>query len=154
MIGFSQRFGRFFRLIAAAVVALTLAACAATYEDHGFIPPQQQLDEILIGLDTRDTLKVSIGTPGTTGLLTEGAWYYVESRFRKFGYREAEEIDREVVAISFARDGTVENIERFGLEDGKVIILSRRVTESNVKGVSFLKQLFGNFGRVDVSQLL
>ena len=53
------------------------------------------------------------------------------------------------MAISFDGRGRVENIERFGLENGNVVVLSRRVTESNIKGVSFLRQLFRNIGNID-----
>lgn len=146
--------GHLIKLLAAFTLALALSACSATYRNHGYIPPQEQLDDIMIGIDTRDTVKAAIGAPGTSGLLTGSAWYYTESRFRTLGAREPEEIDRQVVAISFDDKGLVENIERFGLERGRVIILSRRVTDANVKGITFLRQLFGNFGRVDVGQLL
>ena len=142
------------RLLGAVTLALALAACSATYRDHGYIPPQKALDGILIGVDTRDTVRAAIGAPGTSGLLTNSAWYYVQSRFRQVGMKEPEEVDRQVVAISFDDKGLVENVERFGLERGRVVVLSRRVTESNVKGIGFLKQLFGSIGRVDASNLL
>ncbi len=44
--------------------------------------------------------------------------------------------------------------ERFGLQDGEVIALNRRVTDSNIEGVSFIRQLLGNLGRVDAGTLL
>ncbi len=142
------------RAMGAILVAVVLTACSATFQNHGYIPPQKQLDAILIGVDTRDTLKASIGAPGTTGLLTDGAWYYVQSRFRNYTYNKPEEIDRQVVAVSFDRQGRVANIERFGLEDGRIVVLSRRVTESSVQGLGLVRQLFSNFGQVDVSQML
>ena len=142
------------RVVIAILVAGVLTACSATFQNHGYIPPQKQLDAILIGLDTRDTLRQSIGAPGTTGLRTDGAWYYVQSRYRNFTYNAPEEIERQVLAISFDARGRVANIERFGLEDGRIVALSRRVTESTVQGRGFLAQLFGNFGRLDVSQML
>ncbi len=142
------------RLLGAVALALALAACSATYRDHGHIPPQKALDAIMVGVDTRDTVRAAIGAPGTSGLLTNSAWYYVQSRFRQVGLKEPEEVDRQVVAISFDDKGLVENIEHFGLERGRVVVLSRRVTESNVKGIGFLKQLFGSVGRVDASNLL
>ncbi len=43
-----------------------------------------------------------------------------------------EEISREVVAVSFDDKGVVRNIERFGLENGEVIVLEHRVTETSV----------------------
>jgi len=58
------------------------------------------------------------------------------------------------VAVTFTDAGIVENVERFGLEDGRVIALSRRVTDSNIKGVGFLRQLLGNFGRVRAGDII
>ncbi len=46
------------------------------------------------------------------------------------------------------------NIERFGLEEGRVVVLNRRVTDSNTQGVSFLRQLFSNFGTFNASDFL
>ncbi|KPQ14077.1 MAG: hypothetical protein HLUCCO18_16175, partial [Rhodobacteraceae bacterium HLUCCO18] len=45
------------------------------------------------------------------------------------------------------------NVERFGLEDGNVVALSRRVTDSNVQGIGFLRQLLGNLGRINLDDL-
>ena len=59
-----------------------------------------------------------------------------------------------MVAISFSEAGNVTNIERFGLERGRVVALSRRVTESNIKGIGFLRQLFGSIGRLRADQLV
>ena len=64
------------------------------------------------------------------------------------------EIKREVVAISFNDKGVVSNVERFGLAQGEVVPLSRRVTESNVKGIGFIRQLLGSIGRVNAGQIL
>lgn len=46
------------------------------------------------------------------------------------------------------------NIERFGLEDGQVIQLSRRVTESSVQDIGFLRQILSNFGRINIAEAL
>ena len=44
--------------------------------------------------------------------------------------------------------------DTFTLEDGRVIALSRRVTNSNVKGISLIRQLLGNFGNFTAGQFL
>lgn len=107
-----------------------------------------------VGRDTKDEVAETVGRPTSTGILDTGGWYYVQSRFRQYGYRDAVEVDREVVAISFTDAGTLRNIERFGLEDGRVIRLSRRVTEGNVQGIGFLRQLFGNIGNFNAADFL
>jgi outer membrane protein assembly factor BamE (lipoprotein component of BamABCDE complex) len=128
------------------ILALTLAACAAVYRNHGYVPVEEDLALVEVGVDTRETLAPKIGRPSAQGLLNDVGWFYVQSRFRHYGPYAPEEIDRQVVAVTFSDAGTVENIARFGLEEGRVVELSRRVTRSNVRGLSFIGQLFGNIG--------
>jgi len=59
-----------------------------------------------------------------------------------------------LLAISFDANGRVSNIEEFGLEDGRVVQLSRRVTTSSVREVTFFAQLLGNFGRINIGDAL
>jgi outer membrane protein assembly factor BamE (lipoprotein component of BamABCDE complex) len=69
------------------------------------------------------------------------------------GPREPKEVDRQVLAITFTEAGVVDNVGRYGLEDGRVIDISRRVTETNVKGIGFIRQLLANFGRIQTTDL-
>lgn len=136
------------------LVLVTLAACTATFRDHGWAPSDEDLSKITVGKDTRETVAQSVGAPGTAGILADSGWYYVKSRYEHYAYRAPTEIDREVVAISFDDKGVVRNVERFGLADGQVVALSRRVTDDNIKGVTFLRQLFGSLGRLSANDLL
>ncbi|WP_342592295.1 outer membrane protein assembly factor BamE [Oceaniglobus trochenteri] len=142
------------RLGAAIVLVLAVAGCTAIYRNHGYVPADDELEAVVVGQDTRETVAAAVGRPTSTGVLDVGGWYYVKSRFRHFAYRAPQEIEREVLAISFDETGTVENIERFGLQDGRVVALSRRVTDSNVKGIGFLQQLFGNIGNFSAGDFL
>ncbi|GAA3874771.1 outer membrane protein assembly factor BamE [Celeribacter arenosi] len=142
------------RLGMALFVCVFLTACVAQFRNHGYVPSEEMLSEVIVGVDSKDTVADVIGQPGTEGLLASSGWYYVRSRFKTLGAFEPQEVDRQIVAISFDDRGVVTNIERFGLEQGRVIALSRRVTESNVQGVTFLQQLFGNLGRVSADQLI
>ncbi len=131
---------------------LVLTACATIVRQHGYIPPQEDLQAILVGVDTRDSVEASIGKPTTSGVLREGSWFYIGSKVRHFGALKPKEIDRQVLAIRFDEAGTVQNIERFGLERGQVVVLSRRVTETTVRDVTFIRQLIRNFGRLDAGE--
>lgn len=149
--GFTRR--RMAGLLCAAVMA-PLAGCSAVYVNHGYVPSDQELALIEVGKDTRETVGATIGRPSTSGLLNDVGWYYVQSRWKNFGAMPPKEEDRQVVAITFNEQGVVENVERFGLEKGRIVPLSRRVTDSNIKGLSFLKQLFGSIGRLSADQVL
>lgn len=146
--------GRALRFMMAAVLVVTFAACAPTYENHGYMPSDDELAYIKVGKDTRETVEKMISKPSASGLLNDVGWYYVASRWKTYGVRPPQEISREVLAISFTEAGVVENIERFGLEKGEVITISRRVTTSNIKDQGFIKQLFGNVGGIDAGSLV
>jgi outer membrane protein assembly factor BamE (lipoprotein component of BamABCDE complex) len=135
-------------------LVLGLAACGDTTKATGFVPTEDQLAAVVVGRDTRTTVQTILGEPGTIGIQADEGWFYVRSTFEDGTYRARREVDREVVAVSFDETGVVTNVERFGLENGQVVALSRRVTDDNTAGVGFLQQLFGNLGRIDPAQFL
>jgi outer membrane protein assembly factor BamE (lipoprotein component of BamABCDE complex) len=141
------------RLRLAALCCLLAAACATVIRNHGYVPDETELALVEVGVDTRETVAQKIGRPSAQGLLNDVGWFYVQSRFEFVGPREPKEVDRQVVAVTFADNGVVETVGRYGLEDGRVIDLSRRVTETNIKGIGFVRQLFANFGRIQTSDL-
>ena len=145
---------QFMRIAGALVVGVALSGCAAEIRNHGYIPAQDELAQLQVGVDTQADVASAVGRPTSTGVLGAESWYYVQSRFRHYGYREPVEVDREVVAISYDGNGRLANIERFGLQEGRVVPISRRVTERNVQGVGFLRQLFGNIGQFNPADFL
>lgn len=138
----------------ALTVPATLAACTATYRNHGYVPAEDELAQVVVGKTAQSDLDGLIGRPSAQGVLTGSAWYYVGSRWQFYGAREPREIDRQVVAISFREDGVVANVERFGLERGRIVVLSRRVTESGITSIGLIRQLMGNVGRVQAGELI
>jgi outer membrane protein assembly factor BamE (lipoprotein component of BamABCDE complex) len=132
---------------------LSIAACSPQYRNHGYVPMQEDLDLIEVGSDTRESVAEKVGIPSSGGVLNDSGYYYVRMRTRSIGPLAKEPIDRQVVAISFSSNGVVQNIERFGLERGQVVPLSRRVTSSSVSDKSFIRQLLGNLGRFRPSGL-
>lgn len=129
------------------LVLLVVTACSTIYRNHGYVPSEDELATVAIG-DSREVVTEKIGRPTASGLLNDVGWFYVQSRFAYRGAFEPKEIDRQVVSITFDEGGKVANIERFGLERGKVVSLSRRVTETNIKGIGFIRQLLGSFGKI------
>ena len=134
---------------------LALVGCGvATYRTHGYIPVEEDLQKITVGADTRASVEETIGAPSTSGVLDEGAYYYVQSRMRHFAYRKPEVVERQVLAISFDDAGVVRNIERFSLEDGRVVPISRRVTDSSIVDTNLLRQLLSRIGQFSAENML
>ncbi len=154
MTGSISHWSKSGRRAALFAAALALSGCIATFRNHGYIPTDLDLAQVQVGVDTRETVLETIGSPTSGGVLNGSGYYYVASKFRHFGWFEPQEIEREVLAISFNEAGTVQNIERFGLDDGQVVVLSRRVTDDNIRDTTFIRQLLGNIGNFDAGTVL
>lgn len=145
---------RISRRFAALALCLALGACSPLYRFHGYVPLQQDLAQIQVGVDTRERVAQQVGTPTTGGVLSDGGYYYVRSRFRHYAFLAPEEIEREVLAITFTDAGVVRNVARYGLEDGRVITLETRVTEDNIPDRTFIQQLLRNLGNFDAGAIV
>jgi outer membrane protein assembly factor BamE (lipoprotein component of BamABCDE complex) len=138
-----------------AVLALALmAGCAPIARNHGYVPTDEDLAQIVVGADTRETVAQTIGNPSAGGVVDGSGYYYVRSRWETRAWRAPQEIDRQVVAVSFDGNGVVRNVERFSLRDGQIVPLSRRVTDSSIQNVSIIRTIFGNIGRLSADQVL
>ncbi|MGR3614705.1 MAG: outer membrane protein assembly factor BamE [Paracoccaceae bacterium] len=141
-------------ILMATVVAVSIAGCTAMHRNHGYVPTTEQLNEITPGVDTRDTVAETIGAPTSSGVLNDGGYYYIASQMRHYGPAKPKVVSRELVAINFNSTGTVTGVQHFSLEDGRVIPLQRRVTDSSLENKTFLRQLLGNVGNFNPGQFL
>ncbi|MCJ7871995.1 outer membrane protein assembly factor BamE [Marinovum sp. 2_MG-2023] len=141
------------RIFLALTCAAALSACVAQFRNHGYLPTDDELANVIVGVDSRDSVAESIGLPGTSGVLNAGNYYYIGSRVRHYGARAPQIIERQIVAVEFDSAGVVSNISRYGLEDGRVVTLTRRVTKSGDGDIGFVRQLFGNIGGLNLGQI-
>ncbi|MEP2920452.1 outer membrane protein assembly factor BamE [Sulfitobacter sp.] len=153
-MGISNTKGAMRHVLLATGFAVALGACTPQFKNHGYIPPAEDLEQITIGVDTRETVAESIGAPSTAGVANDSGFYYVRSRRRTLGAFAPKEIERTVLAISFSSEGVVTNIESFGLERGQVVPLTRRVTTAGVRDKSILRQLLSGIGRFNPASVI
>ena len=139
--------------VAFLVCTAVLAACAPTVQVHGYMPPPEDVARIRPGFDDTGSVGKLLGRPSSSGVLRDSAWYYVQSRMESFTYHAPRVIDRTVLAINFDQRGVVRGIERYGLEDGKIVNLTARTTETGGREMGVLEQLFGNVLNLDAEQL-
>jgi len=142
------------RAVACGAIALVAAGCTDLDRFHGFIPPAEEVATVQVGATSKDEVIALFGPPIADRAVERNTIYYAASQFRTFGPFAPEEVNREILAIDFTPDNRVRNISRYTLDDGRVVVLDRRVTEDGINDVSFLSQLFGSFGRLDAGQLL
>ena len=121
-----------------------LSGCTTQVENFGYTPTEFELEEIAVGTDTQETVAQKVGIPPLEDLRRDDVWYYVSSRYETYAWRAPVEADRQIVAIRFSEGGSVSNIERFGLDSGEVIVLSRRTTDAAVPDLGFIRGLLNS----------
>lgn len=134
------------RHIVAATLALTVAACSSQYRNHGWMPTEEEIAAIKIGVDNRATVTETLGTPSSGGVLEDGDMIYVRSKIESFGATHPKVVERNILAVSFNSGGTVSNVSRLSLENGQVVKFEQRITDNGVVSGTFLRQLGGSIG--------
>lgn len=136
------------------IILSTTVACSERLRDHGYAPLPSDLADIVVGLDTKESIEEKLGSASVTALRRDNRIYYVESTIRHYGAREPKVIRRDIVAFSFEPTGVLRNIERFDLSSGRVVPLERRVTETIEDHGGFLASLAENAGRIDLGDFI
>ena len=134
------------KILTIAIILIGLVACGGQYRNHGYMPVSEDVDALTIGVDTRDGILEVMGLPSTGGVLTNDAIYYVRSRVHHRGYVRPNEVNRDVLVLSFDDHQVLINVERFGIEKGKLVRLEHRVTEAPGGDRSVLEQIIGSIG--------
>ena len=129
-----------------------LAACSPTVQVHGYVPSPADIAEVTPGVDDFASVEETLGLPSSSGLLSDSAWYYVQSTFESYTYNPPRVVDRTVLAVEFDQNGVVTGLARYGLEDGRIVNLTSRTTQTGGRTLGVLEQLFGNLLNLDAEQ--
>ena len=142
------------RMFVLAMATCAVVACSPQIRNHGYVPNDESLSQITVGRDDRESVAQVLGSPTSAAMMRDDGWYYISSQMKHMTYHAPEEIERQIVAISFDKRGIVSNVERLSLQDGRVIALNRRITDIPVKGPRFFQQLLGSFGNINLADAI
>ncbi len=135
------------RVAVGVVLSLALAsACSPTRDQHGWAPDSKEPLEVQPGVDTKTTVLARMGTPSTTGMFEQTAWYYIASTEQRIAFYIPKTTQREITVVRFGADDVVSKVDRFGLEKGRVIAYNDDKTPTRGRELGLLEQLFGNVG--------
>ena len=135
-----------------AATGLTMAgllACAPVIDNRGYVFDESLLPQLKVGTTTQADIITLMGSPSTTSTLNGGAYYYTSSKFVTEAYRAPRETERRVLAIFFDADKKIRDLGFYTLEDGNIVALVERTTETQGRELTFLQQIFGNLGRFE-----
>lgn len=135
----------------AALIILT--ACYPTVDHRGFNPEQaEKLQELVINVSNKETVLDSLGSPSTISAFPmEGkncnAWYYVYRKTETTSFFDPKVVDQLIIKIILDEKEIVRDIIVQKGVNGEEIKASKERTTTTGYQTSFLKDIFGNFGR-------
>lgn len=129
--------------IAATLSASILAGCQGTGEvlNQGYIVDEQTLALAPVG-SSREQVLLSLGSPSSTATFDNEVFYYVsQKRTRPVAFMKPKLVEQSILAVYFNKDGNVDRLAHYTLQDGKVFDMISRVTPTGGAEMTFLGQL-------------
>ncbi len=134
---------------ATGLVMSGLLACAPVIDNRGYVFDESLLPQLVVGTTSEADIIAIMGSPSTVSTLNGGAYYYISSRFITEAYRAPRETERRVLAIFLDEDKKIRDLGFYTLEDGNIVTIVARTTETQGRELTFLQQIFGNLGRFE-----
>lgn len=137
-------------IAAAALLALTLAACTSstsliTKRTQGYEISDSAMAQIRPG-QSQQLVTLVLGSPQSTNTFgDQSAWYYVETKVRQTAFGMTMIDSRTVLVVYFDKNKKVVDKAVYGLQDGKTIAIESRRTQSFGEDRSFIDQILSSF---------
>ena len=124
-----------------------VSACSEQITKHGHLFRENDIAQVQPGMG-QEQVRLVLGTPTTTTTVGNGSvYYYISSTEKKTAFFKGDEVDRQVLAVYFTPNQTVDRVANYGLKDGKVFdFVSRTTPAPGGKEDGLIKQLFRNLG--------
>lgn len=134
-------------VLAAALLAGSLAACSPRVAVRGNLPDPEQVVEVLPGESSREDVQRILGSPSTLSTFQDATWYYIGERTEQLAFFAPDVVERSVLVITFNDAGRVDDTKLYTVEDGQEIAMVARETPTEGKELTIWQQLIGNIGR-------
>ena len=129
-------------------LAMAAAACTPLRSHQGYVVDTDLVNAIQPGVDNRQSVLQTLGTPTITSQFNGGDWYYVARDSRNLGFNLPHPVSQITLQISFDPAGNVTAIRRSGVDQVADISPYGKTTPTLGRSRGFFQDLFGNIGAV------
>lgn len=124
------------------------AACTPLRSHQGYIIDADLVNSVRPGIDNRQSVLATLGSPSFAAQFNQGDWYYVARDSRNYAFNSPKVRDQLVMQISFDGAGNVAAIRKSGVEQVAQVNQYGKVTPTLGRKRGFFQDLFGNIGAV------
>jgi outer membrane protein assembly factor BamE (lipoprotein component of BamABCDE complex) len=135
-------------LFLAAAGLLAATACTPLRSHQGYIIDADLVNSVRPGIDNRQSVQATLGTPSFAAQFNQGDWYYVARDSRNYAFNSPHVREQLVIQVSFDAAGNVAAIRRSGKEQVAAVDPYGKITPTLGRKRGFFHDLFGNIGAV------
>ncbi len=128
-------------------LVMVASACSPIVDNRGHVEQSLDLSQVIKGQSSRDDVTALLGSPSARSDFGEEAWYYITAQKQTVGVFAPEITKQTVIEITFNDAGAVKDIRSYDKEQGKPVTLVEASTPASGHSLTFMEQLFGNFGK-------
>ena len=136
------------KLILAVATLAAASACTPLRSHQGYIIDADLVNSVRPGIDNRQSVQATLGTPSFAAQFNQGDWYYVARDSRNYAFNSPKVREQLVLQISFDASGNVAAIRKSGVEQVASVSPYGKITPTLGRKRGFFQDLFGNIGAV------
>ena len=133
-------------LAALGLLVLASAGCTSIRDRQGYVVDEALIGTIQPSVDNRESVQGTLGRPTFVGQFDQRDWYYVSRNTKQLAFSQPRPTQQTVLHVRFNEAGTVESVERTGLELARAIDPMGGRTPTLGRDRSFFEEIFGNIG--------
>ncbi len=135
-----------FSLVLGAALFLTTACSSDTFISHnGNMPSDERISAVRPGATQNEVLSL-LGAPSSVVSLDKNTWIYMSYDVKKVAFFKPEEVNRDVLKITFNDQGKVISVNRLDKENGEEVVICEDKTETLGQEPGLLQKTFGTLG--------
>lgn len=129
-------------VIAMMLATSALTGCATSEVIHnGYVVDEQTLALAPVG-SSREQVMLSLGSPSATATFDAEVFYYIsQKRTRTVAFMKPKLVDQSILAVYFNKDGEVDHLANYSIQDGRVFDMVTRTTPTGGVEMTFLMRL-------------
>jgi len=136
-----------FSIAVCLIAGVCTTACGNARATRGYVFDNDLANAILPGVDNRQSVRSTLGTPTVSATFDDKTWYYVSTTVRLRPVFWPDPKSHRVMAVSFNDKGVVANIDNYDLSAMKPINPVNDKTPTKGRTLNFFQQLFGTIGQ-------
>ena len=118
------------------------------FRSQGYIVDADLVNAIQPGVDNRQSVLATLGTPSFAAQFNQGDWYYIARDSRNLAFNPPKPKEQLTLQISFDQAGNVTAVRKSGMDQVATIKPDSKTTPTLGRKRGFFQDLFGNIGTV------